>query len=131
MGVGVAYMTPPYGFLVAFWYILVAYGFAGRSIGKRLIGLQAWVPESHAPAGFRDSIIRNVPLAVGYAAFQIPYVGWLGAAAVLGIESLLIIGNERGLRIGDQLTHTQVVDEQIFDVESLTSRSKVVSLASS
>jgi len=47
-------------------------------------------------------------------------VGWLGAAAVLGIESLLIIGNERGLRIGDELAHTQVVDEQIFDVESLS-----------
>jgi len=117
---GVGELTPPYGFWVAFWYILVADGFAGRSIGKRLIGLQAWVPESHAPAGFRDSIIRNVPLAVGYAAFQIPYVGWLGAAAVLGIESLLIIGNERGLRIGDELAHTQVVDEQIFDVESLS-----------
>ena len=117
---GVGELAPPYGFWVALWYVLVADGFSGRSIGKRLIGLSAWVPELHAPAGFRDSIIRNVPLAVGYAAFQIPYVGWLGAAAVLGIESLLIIGNERGLRIGDELAHTQVVDEQIFDVESLS-----------
>jgi len=117
---GVGELAPPYGFWVALWYVLVADGFSGRSIGKRLIGLSAWVPELHAPAGFRDSIIRNVPLAVGYAAFQIPFVGWLGAAAVLGIESLLIIGNERGLRIGDELAHTQVVDEQIFDVESLS-----------
>ncbi len=115
---GVGEFTPPYGFWVALWYVLVADGFSGRSIGKRLIGLQAWLPEEHAPAGFKDSIIRNVPLAVGYIAFQIPYVGWLGTLAVLGIESLLIIGNEHGLRIGDELAHTQVVDETIFDVES-------------
>ena len=117
---GVGELTPPYGFWVALWYVLVADGFSGRSIGKRLIGLQAWVPEVHAPAGFKDSIIRNVPLAAGYVIFQIPYVGWLGTVAILGIEALLIIGNEQGLRIGDELAHTQVVDEAIFDVESQT-----------
>ena len=117
---GVGELTPPYGFWVALWYVLVADGFSGRSIGKRLIGLQAWVAELHAPAGFKDSIIRNVPLAVGYVTFQIPYVGWLGTVAILGIEALLIIGNEHGLRIGDEWAHTQVVDETIFDVESQT-----------
>ena len=115
---GVGELAPPYGFWIALWYVLVADGFSGRSIGKRLIGLQVWVPELHAPAGFKNSIIRNMPLAVGYVAFQIPYVGWLGTVAVLGIEVLLMIGNERGLRIGDELAHTQVVDETIFDVES-------------
>jgi len=117
---GVGELTPPYGFWVALWYVLVADGFSGRSIGKRLIGLQTWVPELHAPAGFKDSIIRYVPLAVGYVTFHIPYVGWLGTVAVLGMEALLIIGNAQGLRIGDELAHTQVVDESIFDVESQT-----------
>ena len=117
---GVGELTPPYGFWVALWYVLVADGFSGRSIGKRLIGLQTWVPELHAPAGFKDSIIRNVPLAVGYITFHIPYVGWLGTVAILGMEALLIIGNAQGLRIGDELAHTQVVDESIFDVESQT-----------
>lgn len=117
---GVGELTPSYGFWVALWYVLVADGFAGRSIGKRLIGLQTWVPELRAPAGFKDSIIRNVPLAAGYVIFQVPYVGWLGTVAILGIEALLIIGNAYGLRIGDELAHTQVVDETIFDVESQT-----------
>jgi len=117
---GVGELTPPYGFWVALWYVLVADGFAGRSVGKRLIGLQTWVPELRVPAGFKDSIVRNVPLAAGYLSFQIPYVGWLGTAAILGIEALLVIGNERGLRIGDELAHTQIVDETIFDVESQT-----------
>ena len=42
---GVGELAPPYGFWVALWYVLVADGFAGRSIGKRLIGLQTWAPE--------------------------------------------------------------------------------------
>ena len=115
---GVGEVAPPYGFWVALWYLIVADGFSGRSIGKRLIGLQTWVPELRVGAGFKDSIIRNAPLAAGYLAWQIPYMGWLGTAAVLGLEALLIIGNDRGLRIGDELAHTQVVDEHIFDVDS-------------
>ena len=115
---GVWEVAPPYGFWVALWYVLVADGFAGRSIGKRLIGLQVWSPEAHTSAGFKDSIIRNVPLAIGFVVLQIPYVGWLGAVAVLGLESLLVIGNERGMRIGDELAHTQVIDDTIFDMEA-------------
>jgi len=115
---GVGELAPPYGFWAGLWYVIVADGFSGRSIGKRLVGLQAWVPELHAGAGFKDSIIRNAPLAAGYLVWQIPYIGWLGAAAVVGIEALLIIGNERGLRIGDELAHTQVVEESIFDLDA-------------
>jgi hypothetical protein len=115
---GVGEVTPPYGFWAGLWYVLVADGFSGQSVGKRLIGLQTWVPELHAGAGFKDSIIRNVPLAAGYLVWQIPYVGWLATLAIVGIEALLIVGNNRGLRIGDELAHTQVVDENIFDVES-------------
>ena len=114
---GLGEIAPPYGFWAGLWYLLVADGFSGQSIGKRLIGLQTWVSKLHASAGFKDSIIRNMPLAVGYLAWQIPYLGWLGTAAVFSIEALLIIGNDRGLRIGDELAHTQVVNENIFDTD--------------
>jgi len=113
----IAEVAPPYGFWAGLWYLLVADGFAGRSIGKRLIGLQAWVSDLHMGAGFKDSIIRNIPIAASYLAWQVPYVGWLGTAVILSVESLLIIGNDRGLRIGDELAHTQVVNENIFDVD--------------
>jgi hypothetical protein len=115
---GIGEIAPPYGFWAGLWYVLVADGFAGRSIGKRLIGLQTWVPALHIGAGFKNSIVRNIPLAAGYLAWQIPYVGWLATAAVLGVEALLILGNERGLRIGDEMAHTQVIDENIFDVDA-------------
>jgi hypothetical protein len=114
---GVEEMAPPYGFWAALWYILLADGFSGRSIGKRVIGLQTWVSELHTSAGFKESIIRNLPIAAAFLAWQVPYIGWLGAMAILGIEALLIIGNDRGLRIGDELAHTQVVTDSIFDVD--------------
>ena len=115
---GVGELAPPYGFWAGLWYVLVADGFTGRSVGKRLIGLQVWAPELRAGAGFKDSIIRNVPLAAGYLAWQVPYVGWLVTVAILSFEVLLIVGNNRGLRIGDELAHTQVVEESIFDLDA-------------
>ena len=101
----------PVGFLAGLAYLLVADGFAGgRSIGKRLIGLQTILPDTREPAGFRESIIRNIPFAVAQLAFAVPYVGWLVSAAVVVFEAILIIGNEQGRRLGDELAGTQVLD---------------------
>ena len=45
-------LVPPVGILVGLAYILLADGFGGgRSVGKRLIGLQTIVPHTRAPAG--------------------------------------------------------------------------------
>jgi uncharacterized RDD family membrane protein YckC len=104
-------VVAPVGFLAGLAYILVADGFAGgRSIGKRLIGLQTILPDTRESAGFRESIIRNIPFAVAQIVFAVPYVGWLVSAAVVGFEAILIIGNEQGRRIGDELAGTQVLD---------------------
>lgn len=101
----------PVGFLMGLAYILVADGFAGgRSVGKRLIGLQTIVPDTREAAGFRESIIRNIPFAVAQVAFAVPYVGWIVSAAIVGLEAVLIIGNEQGRRLGDELAATQVLD---------------------
>jgi len=61
-------------------------------------------------AGFRESIIRNVPFAVAQMAFIVPYVGWILSAVIIAFEAVLIIGNEQGRRIGDELADTQVLD---------------------
>lgn len=104
-------IVPPVGFLAGLAYILVADGFAGgRSIGKRLIGLQTILPLTHETAGFKESIIRNLPFAVAQAAFEIPYVGWAVALAIVVFETLLILGNDRGRRLGDEVAQTQVLD---------------------
>ena len=104
-------MIVPVGFLAGLAYILIADGFAGgRSIGKRLIGLQTVLPDRRESAGFRESIIRNLPFAVAQLAFAVPYVGWIVSVAIMALEGVLIIGNEQGRRLGDEVAGTQVLD---------------------
>ena len=104
-------IAPPVGFLSGLAYILIADGFAGgKSIGKRLVGLQTVRMDSRDAAGFRESIIRNLPLGGAQLAFAVPYVGWLASLAILAFEGLLIIGNEQGRRLGDEVARTHVLD---------------------
>ena len=104
-------MLVPVGFLGGLAYILIADGFSGgRSIGKRLIGLQTVLPGQRETAGFRESIIRNLPFAVAHVAFAVPYVGWLISIAIIAFEAVLIVGNEQGRRFGDEVAGTQVLD---------------------
>lgn len=104
-------IAPPVGFLSGLAYILISDGFAGgKSIGKRLVGLQTMQVGNREAAGFRESIIRNLPLGCAQIAFAIPWVGWLASLAILAFESLLIIGNEQGRRLGDEVARTQVLD---------------------
>jgi hypothetical protein len=101
----------PVGFFGGLAYILIADGFSGgRSIGKRLIGLQTVLPGQREAAGFRESIIRNLPFAVAHVAFAVPYVGWLISIAIIAFEAVLIVGNEQGRRFGDEVAGTQVLD---------------------
>lgn len=110
-------LVTPVGWLAGLAYILVADGFSGgRSIGKRLIGLQTVIPRTQEIIGFRESIIRNLPLALAYLLFPVPYIGWLTSIAVVALESLLIIGNDQGLRLGDDLAKTQVLDGGQLDL---------------
>lgn len=104
-------LLPPVGFFAAVTYLLIADGLPrGGSIGKRLIGLKIIVPAINHACSFRDSIIRNFPLAVGYLLFFIPYIGWIFTFLILVLEGLLIVGNDKGLRIGDEMAKTQVLD---------------------
>ena len=104
-------IAPPVGFFSGLAYILIADGFAGgKSIGKRLVGLQTIRVDSRDAAGFRESIVRNLPLGCAQVAFAIPWVGWLVSVAIVAFEGFLIIGNEQGRRLGDEVARTHVLD---------------------
>lgn len=110
-------LVPPVGWVAGLGYVLIADGFSGgRSVGKRLIGLQTALPRTHEVAGFKESIIRNLPLALAYLLFPLPYIGWILTIAITGFEALLIIGNEQGVRLGDEIAHTQVLDGGQLDL---------------
>ncbi len=110
-------IASPIGWIVGLTYILIADGFSGgRSLGKRLIGLQTVIPQTHEVPGFKESIIRNFPFGLALLLYQVPYVGWLAALAIIMVEALLVIGNDRGLRLGDEIASTQVLDVGQIDL---------------
>ncbi|MFQ5597217.1 MAG: RDD family protein [Nitrospiria bacterium] len=105
-------------YLAALSYLLLSDGFSGgRSLGKQLIGLQAVVSDHQKAVTFRESVIRNFPLGIGFLLMETPWIGWFLGFCVLGFESLLLIGNPRGNRFGDELAGTQVIEQK--DTESL------------
>lgn len=106
-----AQLLPPVGWIAAGAYLLLADGlWQGQSLGKRLIGLQVRV-ESR-PGRYRESIVRNTPIVLGYLCLGIPYAGWLLAAAILVGEGLLLLGSPQGQRLGDLMASTTVVEQE-------------------
>jgi uncharacterized RDD family membrane protein YckC len=112
--IGMARLPDVMGFLAVIGYILVRDGlFAQQSVGKKVIGLRVALTDDPGKAvSFRESIIRNVPLAVAYLLFLIPYAGWILGPLALGIEALTAMGDERGMRIGDLLARTYTVQAE-------------------
>jgi uncharacterized RDD family membrane protein YckC len=115
------------GYFAGITYLLIADGlFEGRSIGKRLMGLKVVARNSGdtvAVCGIRESIFRNFPFAIGYILFgifkAIPVIGWIISfviiAVILLFESLVMIGSEEGMRLGDEIAKTRVVEESKGD----------------
>ena len=104
----------PVGPLGGLLYLLIADGFAqGRSLGKLLIGIQVVQRRSGRPAGFRGSILRNLPVAFAGLLALIPLVGlvlfFTLGAGVLAFESYMVLTDEEGARAGDVLADTRVV----------------------
>lgn len=118
--VGLARLPDVLGFLSASGYILVRDGlFQGRSPGKKLIGVSvSFADEPLRAATYRESIIRNVPLVAAYILFLIPYAGWVLGPIALVVEWLVAVGDDEGMRIGDMLARTRVVQPKPLAVNT-------------
>ncbi|MEC4682762.1 MAG: RDD family protein [Nitrospirota bacterium] len=94
--------------LAAMTYLLVADGLpGGKSLGKILTGV--WVSGSKGrPCSFYESTLRNAPIGLAYILDQIPWVGPIFGGAIIGFESLLLIGMRSDRRFGDDLVSTIV-----------------------
>ncbi len=100
----------PVGFFAGLTYILIADGFFdGRSLGKKLINLRT-IKNDGELCSYKESVLRNITIACGYLFFFIPYVGWFCTLVIFVVEALIIIGNDKGLRIGDELAKTFVIE---------------------
>ncbi len=103
--------VPQVGYFAGLAYLLISDGlFDGRSLGKKIIRLRVISTETGNPATFRDSMVRNITLGFSLLLYKIPLLGWIFALLITVLEFLLMLGNEEGLRLGDDLANTKVVE---------------------
>ena len=111
-----------FGPLAALTYLLISDGFFdGKSIGKKLIGIKTILKSNKRPCDFKYSILRNLPIGIVALFAFTPFIGWLLfftlGLLIIGFEIYLIVSDKEGLRIGDIIADTMVVDEPREDVE--------------
>ncbi len=94
----------------AVFYLLISDGFReGQSVGKRLLGLRM-VCEGGPTRLFRASILRNLSFAIGLVLMAVPIVGRFFMLLIICTEGCIVLGNPKGIRIGDRLAQSQVMD---------------------
>ncbi len=107
-----AEVVPKAGFYAGLLYLLISDGlFDGRSIGKLLIGLRVVSLPGDAPCSARESIVRNAPLGAGLLLYRLPWIGWIFILLVCLAEFLILLGSKNGMRLGDELAKTTVVEK--------------------
>lgn len=100
--------------LVTAFFSAVQDGFgAGQSIGKRIMGLRVVDDMTGISCSLRNSFLRNFPLTVAIVFVSTP-VFWalliLLVLPVLVLELYLLLTLDSGVRLGDVLGNTLVVE---------------------
>lgn len=108
----VAEVAPKAGFYAGLLYLLISDGlFDGRSVGKLLIGLRVVSITGDEPCSMKESIVRNAPLGAGLLLYKLPWIGWIFIILVSLVEFLILLGSKNGMRLGDELAKTSVVEK--------------------
>jgi uncharacterized RDD family membrane protein YckC len=104
-------ILPSAGFFAGLTYLLVGDGlFGGRSLGKKLIGLRVISSETYKPCSFKDSILRNSTLGIGYLFYKVLWIGWIFILVAAAFEFIILLGSKDGMRIGDEIAKTIVIE---------------------
>lgn len=104
-------IVPKAGFFAGLAYLLIGDGlFDGRSLGKKLIGLKVVSADTQKPCTFRDSILRNSILGVGFLFYNILWFGWIFLVIVAVFEFIILLGSKNDMRLGDEIAKTIVID---------------------
>lgn len=114
----VARIHTPAGPLLAAAYLLLADAIShGQSFGKRIFGVRAVVVSRRAPAGVRESILRNAPFGLVMLFAAVPLL-WpvliVAGVPIVAFETWQVATDRLGIRIGDFFADTQVVDAKVY-----------------
>jgi hypothetical protein len=98
-------------------YMVIRDSFAGKSIGKFLLGLTTYNLRDRKPADFADSVLRNwfffvllLPPYIGFFRFVVNPGMLIFALLSLVVATQIVSGN--GRRIGDGQANTLVVEDR-------------------
>jgi uncharacterized RDD family membrane protein YckC len=80
-------------------YLLLRDGIGGQSLGKLLVGLVVVNIQTGRFCSVKDSVLRNLVVLIPGA-----------NVAALFLESITILRDPQGQRLGDRLAQTQVID---------------------
>jgi uncharacterized RDD family membrane protein YckC len=85
----------------------------GQSLGKRMSKLMVINTSTNKPCNLWGSILRKLPsIGIFFIGFPVIYLGGL----LFLIEPIAAIVNDKGLRMGDMLAKTQVIDIEHYQV---------------
>ena len=104
----------PLGIILSIIYISIADSLMhGQSVGKKLIGFSVLSLIDGTPCSIKQSIIRNLPIAVPLFFAIIPLWGWifsfLIAIPLISLELYLLFKLDSGHRLGDVMADTTVI----------------------
>lgn len=85
--------------VAALVYLFLRDGIGGQSLGKLLVGLVVVNVRTGLPANVKDSALRNIFVLIPGA----------NVVAVV-LETLTMVRDPQGQRLGDRLAHTQVIE---------------------
>ncbi len=113
-------LIPVVGGLVAGTYMLLRDGFdfmQNRSLGKMAVNLKPIIIETGSNCDIQTSAKRNWPFAIGHFLVAIPVIGWIFAILIwiplliyVVIEAVLVFTDDKGIRLGDKMAGTQVIE---------------------
>lgn len=104
-------LVPEVGFAAGLVYVLICDGlFDGKSLGKKVLRLIVISETTGNPISFKDSILRNLVFAAALLLYAMPVLGWFLALCLLAVEFLLALGNKEGMRLGDMIARTRVLE---------------------
>ncbi len=101
------------GFFAGLAYLLIGDGlFDGKSLGKKLVGLRVVSSVTNNACSIRESILRNLLLGIGVLLWKIPLIGWIFIVIILAFEFIILLGSKEGMRLGDDIAKTSVVESK-------------------
>jgi uncharacterized RDD family membrane protein YckC len=108
-----ALIVPSVGGILGIVYLLLADAMPnGQSPGKRLLGIKAVHVPTRLSCNTRQSVIRNLPIAVAFG-FALNPILALVAIPIALFELYMVATDPLGVRIGDVFADTQVIDGKV------------------